>query len=133
MKYNAKTMTYIIYILLGSALLGLGIAEVVDEFWSGMGSTLMLIGILRLVRMYRFRNNESYRERVEIEATDERNHFIRSKAWAWAGYLFILISAVSVIVLKVAGQELLSMAASFGVCLMLLLYWGSYMVLRKKY
>ncbi len=133
MKDTKRTIIYIIYVLLGALLLGLGIAEIVDEFWSGMGSTLMLIGILRLMRMYRFRKNETYRERVEIEATDERNHFIRSKAWAWAGYLFILIAAVSVIVLKVMGQELLSLAASFSVCLMLLLYWGSYMVLRKKY
>ena len=31
------------------------------------------------------------------------------------------------------GQELLSFAASWAVCLMLVLYWGSYLWLRRKY
>ena len=130
---NRRIMAYIVYILLGITLFVLGFAEVVDEFWSGMGSALMVVGVLRLVRMYRFQKDEDYREMVEIEATDERNRFIRNKAWAWAGYLFILLASCSVIILKIAGQDLLSMAASWAVCVMLVLYWGSYMVLRKKY
>ena len=55
------------------------------------------------------------------------------KRKAIAGYLFILIAGLSVIVLKVMGQEQLSMAASYAVCLILVLYWGSYMVLSRKY
>ena len=133
MKNNRKILSYGIYILLGVILWILGMAEIVDEFWSGMGSALVLVGILRLVRMYRFKNDEAYREKMEIETTDERNKFIRNKAWAWAGYLFILISACSVIILKVMGQEVLSMAASGAVCLMLVLYYVSYFILRKKY
>ena len=133
MKNNRKNLSYGTYILLGVILWILGMAEIVDEFWSGMGSALVLVGILRLVRMYRFKNDEAYREKMEIETTDERNKFIRNKAWAWAGYLFILISACSVIILKVMGQEVLSMAASGALCLMLVLYYVSYFILRKKY
>lgn len=133
MKNNRKILSYGTYILLGVILWILGMAEIVDEFWSGMGSALVLVGILRLVRMYRFKNDEAYREKMEIETTDERNKFIRNKAWAWAGYLFILISACSVIILKVMGQEVLSMAASGALCLMLVLYYVSYFILRKKY
>ena len=133
MKNNRKILSYGTYILLGVILWILGMAEMVDEFWSGMGSALVLVGILRLVRMYRFKNDEAYREKMEIETTDERNKFIRNKAWAWAGYLFILISACSVIILKVMGQEVLSMAASGALCLMLVLYYVSYFILRKKY
>ena len=130
---NKRLVTYVVYILIGVTLCGLGFAEVVDEFWSGMGSGLLVVAVLRLVRMYRFRKDENYREMVEIAAADERNCFIRNKAWAWAGYLFILLACSSMIILKIAGQELLSMAASWAVCIMLLLYWGSYMILRKKY
>ena len=133
MKNNRKILSYGTYILLGVILWILGMAEIVDEFWSGMGSALVLVGILRLVRMYRFKNDEAYREKMEIETTDERNKFIRNKAWAWAGYLFILISACSVIILKVMDQEVLSMAASGALCLMLVLYYVSYFILRKKY
>ena len=130
---NKRIVTYVVYILIGVTLCGLGFAEVVDEFWSGMGSGLLVVGLLRLVQMYRFRKDEHYREMIEIETADERNCFIRNKAWAWAGYLFILLACSSMIILKIAGQELLSMAASWAVCIMLVLYWGSYVVLRKKY
>ena len=133
MKSNRKSLSYGIYILVGVILWILGMIEMVDEFWSGMGSALVLVGILRLVRMYRFKNDDAYREKMEIETTDERNRFIRNKAWAWAGYLFILIAACSVIILKIMGQEVLSMAVSGSLCLMLILYYVSYFILRKKY
>lgn len=119
--------------MLGGVLLVLGCFQVVDSFWSGMGAALIVVGALRLIRAYRFTKDASYREKVEIETGDERNRYLRGKAWAWAGYLFILIAAVAVIALKVAGQELLSMAASGAMCLMLVLYWGAYFLLRKKY
>ena len=133
MKQNKRTIMSVLWIVIGVILFSLGVAEKVDSFWSGMGSSLILIGILQLLRSYRFRKNEAYREKMEIAVSDERNHFIRSKAWAWAGYLFILISAVSVIILKVMGQELLSMASAYAVCLMLVLYWISFFILKKKY
>ena len=123
----------ILWAILGCVLLVLGCFEVVDSFWSGMGAALMVVGALRLIRAYRFTKDASYREKVEIETGDERNCYLRGKAWAWAGYLFILITAVAVIALKVAGQELLSMAAGGAMCLMLVLYWGAYFLLRKKY
>ena len=124
---------YIICMILGVVLLVLGITGIVDEFWSGMGSGFVAVSILRLVRMYRFCKNEAYREKVETDATDERHSFIRTKAWAWAGYLFILIAGVSVIALRLAGLNIWSLAASYAVCLLMLLYWICYFVLRKKY
>ena len=133
MKSGRKLFIYILYIVLGITLFSLGCMEIVDSFWSGMGSALIVISVVRLIQFYRFRKDEAYREKVEIETSDERNRFLRNKAWAWSGYLFILITSVFVIVLRVAGQELLSQAASYAVCLMLILYWVCYLVLRKKY
>ena len=128
-----KSWLSIIYVIIGIVLIGFGCFEIVDEFWSGMGSALMVIGVLRLVRSYRFSKNEAYRERIEIEEKDERNHFIRNKAWAWAGYLFVMIMAVLTIVFKLIGQEILMMAASSSVCLVLTLFWVAYLVLKRKY
>ena len=105
----------------------------VDMFWNGMGSGLLVVGALQLLRQYRFSKNEAYREKIEIEEKDERNQFIRNKTWAWTGYLFVLIAAVLCIIFKIVGQEVLSFAASGAVCLMLVLYWISYFILRKKY
>ena len=122
-----------VYIFLGAILLWLGFTEVIDPFWSGMGSALVAVGVVRIVQLYRFLNNETYREKVETEKTDERSHFLRNKAWAWAGYLFVLMAAASTIVFKLLGQDLLCIAAGFAVCLMMLLYWICYVILRKKY
>jgi len=128
-----KMILYIGYVCVGIILFGLGAAEVVDAFWSGSGAALMIIGGLRLIRMYRYRTDDAYREKMDVETTDERNYFIRNKAWTWAGWLFVLIMSVAVIVLKILGQELLSMVVSGAVCLMLVLYWICCMILRKKY
>ena len=132
MKKN-DTIFAIIWLVLGLPLIGLSIAGLVDSFWSGMGSALVVIGACRLLRAHRLNKNEEYREKMETYATDERIHFLRTKAWSWAGYLFIICSAISVIVFKILGQDLLSQAASWSVCLMLVLYWVSYFILKKKY
>ena len=129
-----KKNTYpIALIIAGLALIGLGFVEIVDEFWSGMGSALLVMGIIRLLRFYRLKKNDSYREMTETAVTDERNQFIRMKAWSWAGYLFIMVSAIATIIFRILGQDLLSQFASYAVCLMLVLYWVSYFVLKKKY
>ena len=130
---DKKNIYPVVLLIAGFALACLGFVEIVDEFWSGMGSALAIVGALRLLRFYRLKKNESYREKMETAATDERNQFIRMKAWSWAGYLFIIVSALGTIIFKILGQDLLSQVASYTVCLMLVLYWISYFVLKKKY
>ena len=130
---DKKNIYPIVLIAAGLTLFGLGFAEIVDEFWSGMGSALVVVGAVRLLRFYRLKKNKSYQEKVETAVTDERNQFIRMKAWSWAGYLFIIVSALGTIIFKILGQDLLCQVASFAVCLMLVLYWVSYFVLKKKY
>lgn len=123
----------VIYIIFGAILIGLSVMGKVDEFWNGMGSALLVIGVIQFIRRYRLDKNESYREKIEIETKDERNKFIRNKAWAWAGYLFVMSMAVASIILKIMGQDLLSIATSGMVCFMLVLFWGSYVFLKRKY
>lgn len=133
MKKNRRVIVNIIWVILGAILIALAFAGKVDVFWNGMGSGLLVVGALQLLRQYRFSKNEAYREKIEIEEKDERNQFIRNKTWAWTGYLFVIIAAILCIVFKIIGQEVLSFAASGAVCLMLVLYWISYFILRKKY
>ena len=122
-----------IWLLSGLVLTVLSCLETLDGFWSGMGSALVVIGIVRLLRGYRLSKSETYREAREVAETDERFHFIRNKAWAWAGYLFIIICALSTIVFRLLGQDLLCIASGGAVCLMLVLFWVSFFVLKKKY
>ena len=93
------------WIIIGTILIGLSFAGVVDSFGNGMGSGLLVVGILHLLRLHRFQKNEAYREKMEIEISDERNRFLRNKAWAWAGYLFVILAGVSCIIFKIAEQE----------------------------
>jgi hypothetical protein len=85
------------------------------------------------VKFYRLDKNPAYREKNKIELNDERNRFLRNKAWAWAGYLFVMLAAVCSIIFKIADQELLSFAASGSVCIILVLYCISFWILKRKY
>ena len=86
-----------------------------------------------MIRYIRYRTNEEYREKFDTESKDERNRFIANKAWAWAGYLFVLTGGVGAIVFKLMGREDLMMMASGCVCLMICFYWVSFLLLRRKY
>ena len=133
MKIRKITILFIIYIIVGVTLLTLGIAGVIDEFWQGMGGGLLIIGILRSIQSLRYSKDENYRESYNTELNDERNRFIRNKAWAWAGYMFVIIAAITTLVLQTLGERLLSLAVSAAVGLILILYWISYFILQRKY
>lgn len=133
MKNGRRIIANIIYIVLGVILLGLSMMEHLDSFWSGMGSALLTIGIIRMVQMFRYQNNQTYREEKILQANDERNQFLRNKAWAWSGYLFVLIAAILTIVFKLLNQDLLSMAAASAVCILILLYCLCFSILQRKY
>lgn len=130
---NRGWITSIVYLALGAVLLGCGIAGIVDEFWSGMGGGLLGVGIVRMIQMIRYQKNETYKEAVDTAMSDERNRFIANKAWAWAGYWYVLIGAVGTLVFRLVGMEELSVFSGFSICLILVLYWVSNLWLRKKY
>ena len=91
------------------------------------------IGAIRIVQFIKFSKNPEYREKMDIESKDERNKFISLNAWAWSGYVFVMLNAIGTIAFKIAGNESLSMYCSYMVCIVLVLYWGCYLILRKKY
>lgn len=128
-----RFVLFIVYIVVGVALFALNIARVLDDFWGRFGGCLVIIGALRLVFAYRYYKDENYKERVDVHAADERNRFIRSKTWAWTGYLFILISSAASIALRVMGREAESLVLCYAVGLMLLLYWIIRAILQRKY
>ena len=137
MKPNRNIMVRwilsVLYIAIGVALIVCDFLQLVDEFWSGMGTAFAVIGVLQMIRIIRYNTSDKYKEKTDTAIHDERNRFIRNKAWAWAGYTYIMIAAVATIVFKLIGQETLMFAASGSVCLIITIYWISYLILRKKY
>ena len=99
----------------------------------GLGGALIAIGAIRLYRCIRMEKDPEYRENFEVETHDERNAWLRMKAWSWAGYLFIMIAAVGTLVFMALDNKLMMQACSLGVCIMLILYWISFVIVRKKY
>ena len=97
MNRDKRIIFSFLWIVLGAILIALSFGGKVDEYWNGMGSALFVIGIVQILRFRRFQKNAAYREKIEIEEKDERNHFIRSKAWAWTGYIFILTAATMIL------------------------------------
>lgn len=130
---NKSYLTSVVYIIIGIVLFILSLMSKLDEFWSGMGSALFVMGVIQLLRFRRINNNPEYREKVELELHDERNHFLRNKAWAYAGYLYVIGSAVMTIVFKLIGYDQLSIFASATTCIMSVLFWVSFYYLRSKY
>lgn len=135
MYYNKKKMIIsIMWVIIGAALLVLDIIGVMDDpAYSGMGGALLVIGIMQIYKNLKYHSNEEYKEKIDIEYKDERNGYIRMKAWSWAGYLFIIGSAVVSIVLFVMKMTLIGQIISYCMCAVLVLYWISYLVLQKKY
>ena len=133
MSVRGRMIAKGVIVLSGAALLAASCLGWVEEFWSGMGVGLAVVGAFQLIRLQRYRRDPQYREKMDVEVKDERNKFLSMKAWSWAGYLYVLIAAVGTIVLKIAGKDELMMLASGSLCLVLVLYWASWAYLQKKY
>lgn len=123
----------VLEVIIGITLILCSRFNIVDEFWSGFGVSFTIIGVLFLFRNVKYHTNQNYREEIDIKNNDERNKYISMKAWSWSGYLFVIIAAVGAMVFKFMGKEDLMLLSSGAVCLIVLLYWISYMILRKKY
>lgn len=132
-NYKKRLILSIIWTVLGAVIVALSCFGILDNFWSGFGGGLVAVGLLQIVRNIRYRTNDEYKEKVDVEVNDERNKFLSTKAWAWTGYIFILCCAIATIVFKVAGYDEYSFMASMAICLMAVIYFVSYIILRGKY
>lgn len=122
----------IFWIVLGSGILIASMNGMLGDIYSGFGGGLIGVGIIQLLRAIQYRTNPEVREKYDIAMTDERNRYLRTKAWAWAGYLFVIIMALVTIGCMILSKMVLMQCASFAVCLLLVLYWGSYVYLSHK-
>ncbi|MBQ1251616.1 MAG: hypothetical protein IIY02_01740 [Firmicutes bacterium] len=132
-KVNFRMVWYIILILIGVALAVTPAFGWMDEFWRGMGGGLIGVGVVRLIQIGRYKTNEEYAEKVNVTNHDERNRYLANKARSWAFYYSILLECVGTIVLRVMEYPELSTLLGLVLCAQLLLYWGSWFYLKKRY
>ena len=133
MKVTKRLIASIFEIVIGTILTILGYTGVVDSYWSGMGTALTVVGVIFLVRTFRYKRNTEYKEKVDVEVNDERNKYLRMMAWSWTGYFFVMIAAFASIMFKVFGNDQYSIAAGGAVCLLIVIYWISFEILKRKH
>ena len=133
--YNNKRLALsIFWVVLGLVLFVLSEAEILDSsYFSGMGVALAVVGTLQVIRNLRYRKDAEYKEKIDIEVTDERNRFLRLQSWAWTGYTVVLVEAAGSIAAAVLGQEIVRQVLSYSVCLIICVYWISWFILSRKY
>ena len=130
---NKRFIASIVEIVLGFTLWICSAIGLIDSYWGGMGGGLIGVGIVFLIRSIRYKRDPEYKEEYDVEMNDERNKFIRLKAWSWAGYLYMMLAAVGSIIFKLMDREDLMFFCSGSVCLVLVLYCISYVIVKNKY
>ena len=133
MKNGRKMLSPVIEIVLGAALIIISKLFDLDSVWVGMGGALVAVGAVQLFLGLRYRADADYRERTDTEAADERNQFIRARAWVWAGTCFVLVGGVLTVLFQILGKQEYATLCGSGVSLLVLFYWISFLILRKKY
>ena len=53
MKQNKRLYVNILWLIVGSILIGLSFAGIVDEYWNGMGMAFAIVGAINLLRIHR--------------------------------------------------------------------------------
>ena len=131
---NIKNVIFnICCIIVGIVLIALGMLEYMDSYASGFGGGLIAVGVLQLIRKMRYKNNPEYREKIDVEASDERNKYIRMAAWSWTGYIVVLLLAIAVIVMFILSLTQYVQIFSNLLCLILVIYWVTYLILSRRY
>lgn len=134
MYNNKRLILSIFWVVLGLVLFILAEAEILDSsYFSAMGVALAVVGTLQIIRNLRYRKDKDYKEKIDIEVTDERNRFLRLQSWAWTGYIVVMVEAAGSIAAHVLGQEIVGQVLSYSVCLIICVYWISWFILSRKY
>ena len=133
--YNNKRFALsIFWILLGAALCILTFTGVLPSiFYSGIGFGILIAGIVLVIRHIRYRVDTDYKKKIDIDYEDERNHFIRMKAWSWAGYYSFMILVLITIGVLIAGREDIVQIISYITAGQLIIYAISYFLIKRKY
>ena len=133
MKHIKPLYMSIFWVVLRAVLVVCHLVRLVEDYWFSMGIAFIVVGVLQIIRHIRYKTDSEYRENRDIATGDERNKFIANKAWAWAGYFYVMIAAIGSIVCKLLGREDLMMFYTSSVCLIMVLYWLSWLRLKRKY
>ena len=135
-KKKLKQRLYIAlsYIAIGIALIAAdALNHFENQFFFSFGITLIVMGILRLIRHRKITKDDASIHRQEVAETDERTLMMAEKARSWAFSYSIMIAGIAVIVLSLLGKHDAALPFAWYLCGMTAVYWIFWIILRRKY
>ena len=133
-KMQQRRIIGISYILLGLVLI---IADMLkgfeNNYFTSFGIALIFMGILRLLQYRKITQDDKSMRKREVTESDERTRMIAERARSWAFSISITGAGIVVIVLGLLGHHEEALPFAWYVCGMVVLYWISFVIIRKKY
>lgn len=98
----------------------------------GYGAGLIACGILLTAKSIKTLKSEENIKKQQIIENDERNIMINNKAKSLTFSVYVIISAIAVIILDLLNMSQLSTAIAFSICLLIIINLICYIVISKK-
>ena len=135
MKHNRLFKVSVVEIIIGMIIDVLALSGLVEDpsVLTGIGSGILAIGIVQLLRVIRMEQNPELKKRIETASKDERYAFISMKAKEAAFAIYLLITAVLCMVSMILGYGEEGMMAGMSICLLVILYTVLFHSLARKY
>ena len=131
-KLRIRMYVAITYTVIGILMIIAANVLKADDTVSAYGLIFTVFGIARLRNYFLITKNEESVRRREVAETDERNVSIINRARSVSFLVYVLAAAVTVIVLSLLDMQEAVQWVSYSVFALLLIYWISYFVIRKK-
>ncbi len=131
---NKKILWYFLVGIIGIGLFVFTLFyNIEDSFWNSIAIGFIFSSLVRIYRVFKYKNNEEYARKIIIENNDERNKFLADKAKGIAFYFYIVISSYLIIILRIFEYKEMSTVLAYSICMLVFLYWIIYSVLKRKY
>lgn len=132
-KLKTRLWVAIIYVALGIIMtVGGTVTKTDNSFISSFGLILAVMGVVRMRNYLIITKNEERIKKQEIMETDERNVSIVNKARSITFTAYVLLLGVAVIVLSLLNMREIAAWISYSIFLLIIIYWISYFIIRKK-
>ena len=135
MKRKRRYTLYIIEIGIGILLESLAFSGITADpaALTGIGSGILVAGLVQLFRAVRLEQNPELKKRFETASKDERYAFISMKAKEAAFAVYVILAGILCMICLILGYQREGMIAAMSICLLVLLYTIMFHILAKKY
>ena len=133
-KMKMRMITMVVYIIIGAVLCVIGYTGMAEnDFVFSWGAALIVCALLKIVQYILLMRNPEKMQEIAIAEKDERNIMIYEKSRSLAFTVYIMASAIAVIVLFLLNLEFAGQIVSYTVCGFLVIYLICCAIIRRKY